>query len=211
MRIPTLASASLILAPALGLALLAGQGSWGQQAKTEPAPARAAEKPGSTPPASIPPELEEEITRTREDLESLQLWLNAKRAQLKAAESSSQVEHRIQGEYDRMLKKGITSSIRRDVSDVEFLEADSQRTLIIAEINDLQVRYNRTRRYLNRLEQYGTSAMKPVEDHVLELTELRTRLQYAERMISKLQEELKDTKTDLEAHTRLRQHSPQSR
>ncbi len=151
MRIPISASASLILA--LGLALLPGRGSRGEQAKTEPAPASVAENPGSTPPASIPPELEEELTRTREDLENLQLWLNAKRAQLRAAETSSQLEHKLQGEWDRFLKKGMATPLRREVADVEFLEADSQRALILAEIGDLQVRYNRTKRYHTRLEQ----------------------------------------------------------
>ena len=57
----------------------------------------------------------------------------------------------------------MTTPLRREVADLEFLEAESQRALIQAEIGDLQTRYNRTRRYLARLEQFGTSAMKPAE------------------------------------------------
>jgi len=205
-RFPSGAPGLLMLALGLAAMLAADRGSWGQQPKPEAAfpsaSAKAQEKPGAADTSSIPPDLEEELIRTREDLENIQLWLNAKRAQLKAAESSSQVEHKLQGEYERLLKKGMTSSIRREVADVEFLETDSQRALIQAEIGDLQVRYNRTKRYLGRLEKYGTSAMKSTEDHALELTEMRTRLTYAERIISKLQEELKDTKAELETLTR---------
>jgi chromosome segregation ATPase len=187
----------LLILPPLLLVLARGGGAHGQPAKTETVPA----KPGET----LAPqgwEYDEEVTRTREELENIQLWLNAKKAQLKAAESSSQIEHKLQGEYDRLLQKRITTPIRREIADLEFLESESQRALIMAEIGELQSRYNRTKRYLARLEQYGTSAMKSTDDRTLELTEVQTRLRYAERMISKLQEELKDTKAELEKVTR---------
>jgi hypothetical protein len=185
---------------ALAVAFWSGPAVRGQPPKPAAAPPRAQEK--TDPSSSHGPEYDEEVARTREDLESIQLWLNAKQAQLKAAELSSQVEHKLQGEYDRLLKKGMTSTIRREIADLEFLESDSQRALIHAEIGDLQARYNRTKRYLARLEQYGTSAMKTQDDHTLELTEVITRMKYAERMILKLQEELKDTKAELEKVTR---------
>ncbi len=96
----------------------------------------------------------------------------------------------------------MATTLRREIADLEFLESNSQSALIRAEIGDLQARYNRTKRYLTRLEQYGTSAMKATEDHTLELTEVQTRMKYAERMIIKLQEELKDTRAELEKVTR---------
>jgi chromosome segregation ATPase len=178
----------------------------GQEPKPKPAavsPPKVEEKPA--PVSQHGPEYDEEVIRTREDLENIQLWINAKQAQLKAAEFELQVEHKIKGEFDRLAKKGLSSPLKRDVSDLESLETNSQSALIRAEIGDLQARYNRTKRYLARLEQYGTSAMKSQEDHTLELTELQTRMKYAERMIVKLQEELKDTKIDLE-NTRRRQN-----
>jgi chromosome segregation ATPase len=189
----------LLLAPMFGSAAAAQ----GQPAKTEAVPARSAEKPAPSPSSSSQGwEYDEEVTRTREELENIQLWLNAKKSQLKAAESSSQIEHKLQGEYDRLLQKKITTPIRREIADLEFLESESQRALILAEIGELQSRYNRTKRYLARLQQYGTSAMKTPDDRTLELTEVQTRLRYAERMISKLQEELKDAKAELEKVTR---------
>jgi hypothetical protein len=172
----------------------------GQERKAEPAPARTDEKTEAT--ASLGTEYEEEVARTREELENTRVWLNAKRAQLKAAEMSSQIEHKFQGEYDRLLKKGMTSSLRREVADLEFLESEAQRALIQAEISDLELKFNRTRRYLARLEKLGTAAIKAPEDHALELTEVQTRLKYAERLIVKLQEELKDTRVELEKVTR---------
>jgi hypothetical protein len=184
-----------VVAAGLGTARLRAQSP-----KPEPAPANAEPKPA--PAGSLGPEFEEEVARAREELENLQLWLGAKRAQLKAAELSSQIEHKLQGVYEGLLKKKLTQPIRREIADLEFLESESQRALIQAEIGDLQLKYNRTRRYLARLEQYGTSAMKSPDDHALELTELQTRLKYAERLISKLQEELKDTKAELEKVTR---------
>jgi chromosome segregation ATPase len=173
-----------------------------QPAKTEAVAAKSGETRIPAPALSQGWEYDEEVTRSREELENIQLWLNAKKAQLKAAESSSQIEHKLQGEYDRLLQKRITTPIRREIADLEFLESESQRALILAEIGELQSRYNRTKRYLARLEQYGTSAMKSTDDRTLELTEVQTRLRYAERMISKLQEELKDTKVELEKVTR---------
>jgi hypothetical protein len=174
--------------------------SRGQDRKAEQPSAKADEKPATA--ASLGPDFEEEVARTREELENTRVWVNAKRAQLKAAEMSSQLEHKFQGEYDRLLKKGMTSSLRREVADLEFLESEAQRALIQAEIGDLELKYNRTKRYLARLERFGTSAMKSPEDHALELTELQTRLKYAERHILKLQEELKDTRVELERVTR---------
>jgi hypothetical protein len=171
-----------------------------QQPKPTEALPKAEEKPAAA--TSLGSEYDEEVTRTREDLVNIELWLNAKRAQLKAAQASSTVEHKLQDEYERLLKKGMTTSLRREIADLEFLESDSQSALIRAEIGDLQARYNRTKRYLARLEQQGTSAMKSSEDHTLELTEVQTRLKYAERMIVKLQEELKDTRAELEVVTR---------
>jgi chromosome segregation ATPase len=200
LRLPIETTLLAIPTAALAVAFWFGPAVRGQQPKPAAAPPRAEEKTG--PSSSHGPEYDEEVARTREDLESIQLWLNAKQAQLKAAELSSQVEHKLQGEYDRLLKKGMTSTIRREIADLEFLESDSQRALIHAEIGDLQARYNRTKRYLARLEQYGTSAMKTQDDHTLELTEVVTRMKYAERMILKLQEELKDTKAELEKVTR---------
>jgi hypothetical protein len=140
-------------------------------------------------------EFDEEMTRTREELENLELWLTAKRAQLRAAEMSSEVESDLQADYERMAKKGVTSALRHKVARLEFVEAESHRATIQAEIGDLQLRYNRTKRYLGRLQQYGTAAMKSSEERALELTEVLTRLKYAERAISKLQEELKDAKS----------------
>jgi len=195
--------AILLALPAMTLAvgLWFGPAASGQQPKPAEAPPKAEEKTAA--PTSLGSEYDEEVTRTREDLENIQLWLNAKRAQLKAADFSSQLEHKFQGEYDRLLKKGMTTPLRREVADLEFLESDSQSALIRAEIGDLQARYNRTKRYLARLEQNGTAAIKAPEDHSLELTEVQTRLKYAERLISKLQEELKDTKAELEKLTRV--------
>jgi DNA repair exonuclease SbcCD ATPase subunit len=166
----------------------------------------AAPKPAETPKA--PPEsangwaFDEEVAKTREDLENLKLWLTAKQAQLRAAEASTDVEHGIQENYDRMQKKGLSSPLRQKVAKLEVLEAESQRATILAEISDLQLRYNRTERYLKRLQQYGTSAMKSSDDQALELTEVMTRLKYAERMISKLEEKLKDTESDLRSFLR---------
>jgi hypothetical protein len=171
-----------------------------QTPKAEPTPAKAEERPAA--PGSLGPEYDEEVARVREDLETIQLWLSAKKAQLKAAELSSQIEHKIQGDYDRLVEKKVTPPIRREIAGLEFAETQAQRALIEAEIGDLQVKYNRTRRYLARLEQYGTSAIKTPDDRTLELIELQTRLKYAERMILKLQEELKDTRMDLESKTR---------
>jgi hypothetical protein len=212
----------LTLAPPLPLWLQGGASVRGQSPKAATPrvqASKAADGPRSTPagPSTKPdappqtqkgeetpargspngPEYDEELARTREDLENLQLWLSAKRAQLRAAEFSSQLERKIQGENGRLLKKGMTSPLRREVADLEILESDSQLALIQAEIGDLQARYNRTKRYLARLEQYGTAAMKSPEDHTLELVELQTRLRQAERMIVKLQEELKDTRAAL--------------
>jgi chromosome segregation ATPase len=195
-RVPFAVTLLVVLTVAIGF----GSGVRGQQSKPAPTPPRAEEKAGAT--TSLGLEYDEEVARTREDLENIQLWLSAKRSQLKASELSSQVEHKLQDQYDRLLKKGMTTSLRREIADLEFLESDSQSALIRAEIGDLQSRYNRTKRYLTRLEQYGTSAMKATEDHSLELTEVQTRLKYAERMILKLQEELKDTKAELEKLTR---------
>jgi hypothetical protein len=186
--------------PASALVSLGGDLARSQPPKTESAPPKVDDKPAAEGAQGW--EYEEEVARTREDLDNLQLWLNAKRAQLKAAESSSTVEHKLQGEYDRLLKKGMATTLRREIADLEFLESESQRALIVAEIGDLQTRFNRTRRYLARLEQFGTAAMKTTDDHTLELTELQTRLKYAERLITKLQEELKDTKVELEKVTR---------
>jgi hypothetical protein len=182
------------------IAFLAVRVARGQDRKAEQTPAKTDEKPATA--ASLGPDFEEEVARTREELENTQIWLNAKRAQLKAAEMSSQIEHKFQGEYDRLMKKGMTSPLRREVADLEFLESEAQRALIQAEIGDLELKYNRTRRYLARLEKFGTAAMKSPEDHTLELTELQTRLKYAERLIVKLQEELKDTRAELEKITR---------
>ena len=200
-RIPREAPVLTLPTLALAVAFWFGPAVWGQPPKPAATPPKAEEKAGAT--TSLGSEYDEEVTRTREDLENIQLWMNAKKAQLEAAEMSSQLEHKIQGEYDRLLKKGMTSPLRREVADLEFLESDSQRALIQAEIGDLQTRYNRTKRYLARLELNGTSAMKAPEDHSLELTEVQTRLKYAERMILKLQEELKDTKAELEKLTRV--------
>ena len=186
--------APVLAVPTLAVAMVFwfGPAVSGQQPKPAAAPPKAEEKTGAT--SSLGSDYDEEVARTREDLENIQLWMNAKRAQLKAAEMSSQLEHKFQGEYDRLLKKGMTSPLRREVADLEFLESDSQRALILAEIGDLQARYNRTKRYLARLEQNGTSAMKAPEERTLELTEVQTRLKYAERIISKLQEELEGYK-----------------
>jgi hypothetical protein len=186
--------------PALTLILWPIAPTQGQPPMPEAAPAKAEEKPGA--PNSLGWDYEEEVTRTREDLENLQRWLTAKRAQLKAAEFSSNAERKLQSEYDRLQKKGMASSLHRELADLEVLEADSQRAVLQAEIGDLQTRHNRTKRYLARLEQYGTAAMKSPDDHALELTEILTRLQNAERTISKLQEELKDAKSDLRAKSR---------
>jgi chromosome segregation ATPase len=199
-RLPFQAPILALPSVALAVAFWLGPAVSGQQPKPEAAPPKVEEKAAA--PTSLGSEYDEEVTRTREELENIQLWLNAKRAQLKAAEASSTVEHKLQAEYDRLLKKGMTTTLRREIADLEFLESDSQRALIQAEIGDLQARYNRTKRYLARLEQNGTSAMKAPEDHTLELTEVQTRLKYAERMIVKLQEELKDTKAELEVVTR---------
>ena len=172
LRSPIEAALLVFLTAALTVAFGFGLKVWGQSPKPAAAQPKAEEK--AAPTSSLGPEYDEEVTRTREELENIQLWMNAKKAQLKAADFSSQVEHKIQGEYDRLLKKGMTSPLRREIADLEFLESDSQRALIQAEIGDLQARYNRTKRYLARLEQFGTAAMKPPDDHSLELTEVLT-------------------------------------
>jgi hypothetical protein len=183
----------------IAVALAAGFGSSGLQAqppRPAAAPARAAEKPSAA--SSQGPEYDEEVTRTREELENLQLWLNAKKAQLKAAEAAAQAEQKIQADYDRLVEKKVAQPIRRQIAGVEFLETQAQQALIQAEIGDLQIKYNRTKRYLARLEQYGTSAMKSADDRILEIAELQTRLKSAEQTIIKLQEQLKDTRMDLQ-------------
>jgi hypothetical protein len=166
------------------------------------APVRADEKRAAA--SSLGPEYDEEVTRTREELENLQLWLNAKKAQLRAAEAAAQTEQKIQGDYDRLVEKKLAHPVRREIAGVEFLETQAQRALIQAEISDLQIKYNRTKRYLARLEQYGTSAMKSADDRTLEIEELQTRLKSAERTIIKLQEQLKDARMDLDVLMRRR-------
>jgi hypothetical protein len=183
----------------IAVAVAVGFGSSGLRAqppKPALAPAGAEEKPAAT--NSQGPEYDEEVIRTREELENLQLWLTAKKAQLKAAEAAAQAEQKIQADYDRLIQKKVEPPIRRQIAGVEFLETQAQQALIQAEISDLQIKYNRTKRYLARLEQYGTSAMKSADDRTLEIEELQTRLKSAEQTIIKLQEQLKDTRMDLQ-------------
>jgi hypothetical protein len=185
-----------VLSTALAAAAAGSPGLAAQTPSSQPAPPRTEEKPAAA--SAMGPEYDEEVARTREDLENLQLWLNAKKAQLKAAELSSQIETKIQGDYGRLVEKKVFPPIRREIAGLELLESEAQQALIRAEIGDLQVKYNRTRRYLARLEQYGTSAMKSPDDRALEIEELRTRLKSAEQTIIKLQEQLKDTRMDLQ-------------
>jgi hypothetical protein len=189
----------------IALAVAIGFGSSSVQAqppRPAPAPARAEDKPAAA--TSLGPEYDEEVTRTREELENLQLWLNAKKAQLKAAQAAAQTEQKIQTDYDRLVEKKLAHPVRREIAGIEFLETQAQQALIQAEISDLQIKYNRTKRYLARLEQYGTSAMKSADDRTLEIEELQTRLKSAERTIIKLQEQLKDARMDLDVIMRKR-------
>jgi hypothetical protein len=187
----TVLAMTLVVTAGFGLPALNAQ-----TPKPDPAPPPTAEeKPSSSPQG---PEYDEEVARVREDLENLQLWLAAKRAQLKAAELSSQIEQQIKGDYDRLAEKKVTHPIRREIAGLELLESEAQQALIRAEIGDLQAKYHRTRRYLTRLEQYGTAAMKAPDDRSLEIAELQTRLKSAEQHIIKLQEQLKDARMDLE-------------
>jgi DNA repair exonuclease SbcCD ATPase subunit len=193
LRFPIAVSVMVILALTASLP----PSGWVRAQPPRPEAAQEKAEPRPDPAGTGGWEFEEELTRTREDLENLKLWLTAKQAQLRAAEASTEVEHGIQSNYDRLLKKGMTSTLRQKVANLEVLEAESQKATIRAEIGDLQLRMNRTQRYLARLQQYGTVAMTPKDDRSLELTEALTRLKYAERAISKLQEELKDTKSEL--------------
>src|SRR4051794_27473087 len=53
------------------------------------APPKPEEKPKPEPVSSNGWEFDEEVARTREDLENIKLWLAAKQAQLRAAEAST--------------------------------------------------------------------------------------------------------------------------
>jgi hypothetical protein len=161
-----------------------------QVSRNETVAARAAVASGSTP-TTASAESEEELAQIHEDLQTQELWIKAKEAQLKAAEVTAEVERSVQSEMERLNQKGVVSNLRQKGAAMLCLEADSGCAMARAELADLEVHYRRTKRRLERFEKHGPAAATTPENGALALTEIFTRLRLAEQAVTLLQEQLR--------------------
>jgi hypothetical protein len=167
-----------------------------QVSRNETVPANAAVTSGPTPGTPIS-DFEEELAQAHEDLQTQELWIKAKEAQLKAAEVTVEVEWSVQSELERLNQKGVVSNLRQKAAATMCLEADSGCAMARAELADLQVLYRRTKRRLERLENRGPAAARALDNCAFAPTEILTRLRVAEQAITLLKEQLKTAQSHI--------------
>jgi hypothetical protein len=154
--------------------------SAGEKTEADPGPTMSADR-----------EFEEQLVQLREDVQSQELWINAKQAQLRAAEAAAELDRSMETNNERLGKKGIISPLRQRIGTMSSLQSESERATIRAELADLQIRYGRTRRQLARLEKEGPAGSTSSGDRALEQVEMLTRLRLAEQAVKTLQMDLR--------------------
>lgn len=157
-------------------------------------------------PLSADADFQEQLIQLREDMQSQGAWLIAKQSQLRASEMVADLDRSLEANSERLGKKGILSPLRQRIATISTLDSDADRAMDRAEILDLQIRQNRTKRQLARLEKEGPPPLATSGDRSLEITEILTRLRMAEQAIDALQADLRQAREKirvLERHIRL--------
>jgi hypothetical protein len=187
---------------AIGLAgvLLPGALS---RAQTPPPKASTARPPTSDvkagPKPASPSDLarDEPMVRAREEVESLELQLGAKRAQLKKAETRLELERILLADYEKLKKAGIGSSIGQKRADLGVLEAEAERTIRLAEETEAEKRYVQAKRRLTALARRGGPSMGILETMGRDVRALEGKIARVEEKLDLLVQGMEDAKDEI--------------
>ena len=126
---------------------------------------------------------------------SLDAYLKAKKYQLREAEFRLQVTRAHLGDLDRQQKKGMTSAYVRMMGELSVVEAEADRETRAAELKDMEMRRDRAKRRMARIDRGGVPGPAGMDARSSE-----ERLAILERETDRLRYEMDRTDKGLRTH-----------